>query len=75
MTDVIGQLQKYAHLVPDEYKFNSPIAKRFAFSISGLKILRDHPEVPLELQMELMGFVNSLEFGRNQDVATFKVSS
>ena len=48
-------------LVPEKYKTYNPHAKRFGFNVEGLKILRDHPSVPIELKLDLVGFLSAVE--------------
>ena len=62
MCDVIGKLAEYAHLVPEEHKFYMDNIDRYGFSLEGLKILRDHPLVPLELRFELTDFICAVCF-------------
>ena len=65
MSDTISRLQKYAHLVLDKYKVQlTPKVNgvdRYCFSITGLKILRDHPSIESELRDDLCDFIAALE--------------
>ena len=61
MSDTIGKLTEYAHLVPAEHKNYMLSAKRFGFTLEGMKILRDHPQVPTELRLELAEFIECVE--------------
>ena len=61
MTDLIGKLQSFAYLVPDEYKAYISQIKQFCFKLKGFKYLQNHPFVPLELQLELKNFVCAVE--------------
>ena len=61
MSDTIGKLTKYAHLVPAEHKNYIAQAKRFGFSLEGMKILRDHPQVPPEIRQDLADFIFAVE--------------
>jgi hypothetical protein len=56
----IGELQEYAFLVPVEFKVYLRSVDRVAFTLDGLKFLRDHPVVPLELRDDLADFIESI---------------
>ena len=59
-TDLIGKLQKYAYLVPDEFKLKITDS-RVGFCRKGLKMLRDSHMVDLHLRVELYALLRALK--------------
>lgn len=55
MSDTIGKLEKYAHLVPIIFKRSAEksIYTRQKASALGLKIVRDNSEVHPEIRLEI----------------------
>ena len=60
MSDIIRDLQEYAFLVPAEFKIYIENARRVTFNLNGLKFLRDHPVVPIDLRNDLALFIESI---------------